>query len=102
MEVSTEDLEQLHYRVTDTTGIRFTDDYLKRVLDSNPSLAGEVIEFGASDTVVGESAVDAVAQDLLGRDWPLSAEMGEEEFEGFIERFKSAANQRGAGVEDED
>lgn len=102
MEISTEDLKQLQYRVTDTTGMKFTDEYLKLVLSSNPALVGEVLEFGASDTVVGESAVEAVSQDLLGKDWPTPDEMNDEEFESFLEKFKAAAMERGVAVADED
>lgn len=70
-------------------------ELITAVLEHEPALALEGLEWGFSDTVVREGFMSATSNVLLGVDWPTFGELhtaeGKERYSDFDERILTAA-----------
>lgn len=74
-------------------GLDLSPDQLSTLLSRHRDVHAELLDTGTCDTVVREGLMSALAQDLLGRDWPIIAE--HHEMLNFWTTFQGAARQHG-------
>lgn len=82
--------KELREIVEDCSGLTLDPEVFSTIVE-NERIVGEAEYWGASDTVVRESAMDLVLRKLIGRSWPTYGEgFSEEELEALVTSAQEA------------
>lgn len=83
--------------VNDWMGLQFSESQMSELLNKNPQIYAEILDWGVFDTCVRESLMSAVGVDLIGRKCPVFAD-GEAAGNSFYDDIKVAAGARGIAI----
>ncbi len=91
--ISDEDIDDCIEFIEGISGIVFSRDRLKALLDDDEDLADEIAEWGVDDTETSGSLASFVAEHLLDRPWPLYGD--KVDIDAFVGELRKAAEAKG-------
>ena len=97
VKIKDKDVKDILDEIDDWYGVRVTPSILKKILNKNKRLLGDISEYESYglDTALREDIVNALALDLIGEEWPIYSD-SQKKRTAFFKKFeKKAKTKRG-------